>query len=757
MAALVVACVLPVWLVAGVLIGHAYHAKRVGQEDQMQDTARALAETVDRDIAIIGAALRALATSPSLAAGDLAAFHAQAKVVARDYEGISIVLSDPDALQIVNTLFPYGAPLRRRSVPDAVRQVFRTGKPVIADLWTGPVTNRPQFGVEIPIFRDGQVIYDLGMNVPAERLQTVLSSQHFPPGSLAEVIDAAGSVITRMPNPEPYVGRKERQNLIDRMSRENNGIEQITSFEGVPFTAAFSRSNNSRWGVVVGLPTASMAGEIVGWLWLTILGSTVLSTLGIALALRIGLRIARAIATLGASAAAVGQGPAVEIRPVGVAEIDDVALALIKASRLIRQREGERDQAEHDLRVAKEDAEQANRAKSRFLAMMSHELRTPLNVVVGFTELLQGDEANPKRREQLDMIRQAAHSLLRLIEDILDLSRIEAGKISIDIADFDLTQELHEIGSLFRPDATAKGLALDISIAPALPVLLRGDVGLLRSVLNNLVSNAIKFTDAGRIEVKVGQAGVVADDDRRLAIAFHVSDTGIGIKPNNHARIFEMFEQEDASLARRYNGSGLGLAISKKLVSVLGGQIWVQSEPNVGSCFSFTAEFEIGGPAAAAPPLAPASGDLTVRRNPHRVLLVEDDPPSRKVLSQILVQAGFYVATAGDGAKALALYERSDFDLIVMDLHLPIMDGVEAVRRIRSGTVAGRNAAIPIIAVTAYALRGDRERFLGYGVTDYIAKPIDMAQLMNAIDGVLCGGDAAQPGRLRTAAPDRCP
>ncbi|MBI1209403.1 MAG: response regulator [Azospirillum sp.] len=255
-----------------------------------------------------------------------------------------------------------------------------------------------------------------------------------------------------------------------------------------------------------------------------------------------------------------------------------------------------RDVTEHhealsNLTVAKEHAEAASIAKSQFLATMSHELRTPLNPIIGYSDFLRMTEQDPKRRENLDIICETGQTLLRLIQDILDLSLIEAGKVTVDISNLDLADELGQITTLFRAEARRRGLELSVSIAPTAPRQLRGDPGLLRQVLVNLVGNALKFTPEGQVSVAVELAA--AESGATCVLVFHVSDTGIGIRPENQQRIFEIFEQEDNSLTRKFGGTGLGLAICRRLVALLGGRIWLDSAVGAGSRFSFTASFDV--------------------------------------------------------------------------------------------------------------------------------------------------------------------
>jgi PAS domain S-box-containing protein len=386
----------------------------------------------------------------------------------------------------------------------------------------------------------------------------------------------------------------------------------------------------------------------------------------------------------------------------------------------------ERRSALQALQVAKTDAERANAAKSSFLANMSHELRTPLNAIIGFTDLLYIGEKDAARRANLQIVSSAGQDLLRLIQHILDISRIEAGKVKLDVSDFSLVDELNAVASMFEPQVQSKALTLELVVSPKVPRWVRGDSGSLRQVLINLIGNAIKFTTQGRIGINV-QHRKPRPCGKHWELLFQITDTGIGIKPENQERIFSMFEQEDASTTKCFGGAGLGLAISRRLVELMGGDIWVESVPGVGSRFSFTAEFDFAEPKIPAVELPQCVEVLTEER---LVLVVEDDLFNQTFITQVLTNAGYRTECAQDGSTALSMLRRTRYDLVLMDIQLPIMSGLEAIRIIRSRSDENWNPDIPIIALTAYALRGTRERFLDEGFTDYISKPIDIEKLL---------------------------
>ncbi len=354
---------------------------------------------------------------------------------------------------------------------------------------------------------------------------------------------------------------------------------------------------------------------------------------------------------------------------------------------------------------------------------MSHEIRTPLNGVIGMTQLLQDTALTAQQRQYMDTLQTSAETLLSLIDDLLDLSKIEAGKLSLEHTSFELARLLQEITTMLTPRAQAKGLRLTWHIAPTVPTALQGDPTRLRQILVNLAGNAIKFTSAGEVSVRVRLA-----ENRPTAAVLHfaVTDTGIGIAPDQQARLFDPFTQADASTTRHYGGTGLGLAISKQLVEAMGGEIGVTSEPGRGSVFWFTvclANATAPAPAAAAETLADLQA--CIRDRQPRLLLAEDDPTNQQVALGLLDKLGGLIELANNGREALQALAADAYDLVLMDVQMPELDGFEATRRIRDPASGVANPAIPIIAMTAHALSGDRERCLAAGMDDYLSKPLD--------------------------------
>jgi two-component system, sensor histidine kinase len=374
-------------------------------------------------------------------------------------------------------------------------------------------------------------------------------------------------------------------------------------------------------------------------------------------------------------------------------------------------------------------ADAANQAKSQFLATMSHEIRTPLNGVLGMAQAMTADELNDAQRSRLKVIRRSGETLLAVLDDVLDLSKIEASRLELEIVEFDMGHMVRGVAAAYAPLAERKGVSFELEIDEPATGAYRGDPTRLRRILYNLVSNAVKFTEAGAIRVAIRRTDG--------GVAFQVSDTGVGVAPEARDHLFEAFYQADRSATRRFGGSGLGLAICHQLAELMGGVVEVESVVDEGSTFTLTVPLPRIGDAMApaAPPVAPTPAEAT----DIRVLAAEDNDINQLVLKTLLLQAGVEPVIVANGALAVQAWEEAEWDVILMDIQMPEMDGPAATRAIRARELETGRRRTPIVALTANAMAHQRAEYDAAGMDDLVAKPIEIARLFEALDRALSG------------------
>jgi signal transduction histidine kinase/ActR/RegA family two-component response regulator len=419
------------------------------------------------------------------------------------------------------------------------------------------------------------------------------------------------------------------------------------------------------------------------------------------------------------------------VAPPTVAWLLSLSMRMHKAQEALAQ---ERATRLTEAERARDDAQAATRAKSRFLANMSHEIRTPLNGVLGMTQALEAKQLDPEARQMVATIRESGTTLMTIVNDVLDLSKIESGRMNVLPVDSRVAEVVESCLRLFKPEANEKRIDLVATIDPSVPDRLSFDAVRVRQCLCNLVSNAVKFIEHGRVTI---HASATKGAEGKTKVSIKVADTGAGIDRKTQDRLFQAFSQADESSTRRHQGTGLGLAISRELARLMGGDILVQSRPGHGAEFTFSFR------ASPARPLSKASAtskDPSAAQRPSnmrgaRILLTDDNPINRQVARLFLQPQGVEITEAGNGREALDLLEKQAFDLVLLDCNMPVMDGMEAIVRIRSSGAPW--ATLPVVALTANAMSGDRERLLALGMSGYVSKPVDRLELYAEIERVL--------------------
>jgi signal transduction histidine kinase len=571
----VLTLVIPGWIGMLLLTVVFYRQER---EHILQNTlqiSRALMTVVDRDLSRAIMASQILATSPILAAGDLAWFSRRLNDLLPLTFGSNFVLTDVSGQQLINTLRPYGEPLPRDGISAIQRQAIETGKPAIGNVFIGPVIKRPLASITVPVFIDGKIKYTLGVGIFPELLNELLLQQRLPPSWLAVILDKSGVIAARTISPEKFVGQKSTQAVATAMAAVGDGVIEVRTREGVPSLATYSRSDISGWTVVISipvsdLPTASSLFILSG------LGSLAILFVGLGFASYQSKKIAGEIRGLIAPARAVGQGKAPEVKIFEIKEANEVAQALYRTSELLQSRTNERDEA---LR-GEIESQVAVKIKDEFVATVSHELRTPLTSIAGALGLLAGGKAVPlpaAGQRLVSIAYENVQRLLRLVDDMLDVAKFESGDMSFRFVEVDVLTVVQRTIDSNCGFADKFGVSIDLG-PDSSSCMVRADVDRLEQVLTNLLSNAIKFSPPDTL--------VLVNIERlEQSARITVRDHGPGIPEDFKAHVFKKFAQAQTGSVRTKKGTGLGLSIVETIISAHDGLVGFEDAPDGGTIF----------------------------------------------------------------------------------------------------------------------------------------------------------------------------
>ena len=716
LAVLVFAATVPLGLFGGWLVARSGGDQRAMADRQNIETARAVAITVDKTMDSTMKALRSLAVlDEELAPEHFGAF--AERVLPTQPTWRALFLTDPAGRDLANTMAGFGDTDARRAWASRIAE---SGRPSVSDLARDPETGVLYVNVGVPVPRPEGSRRVLGARILASTFSELLRNQNPPPNGVVILLDAQRRIVARTLNEERYVGGPPTPGFAEASARMAEGSWRDHLLEGMPVHAALSRAPLSGWTVGLGLPAEEIDGPVrrslveLAAAGLFVLGAGTIS------ALAIGGLMFRSLAHATAAAQSLARGEPVPVRPSRVTELDQLAQGLGEAGAVLRA-------VLEKERAARAEAEAVNRSKDEFVAIVSHELRTPLSAISGWVQLLQGgslDEA--QRSHAIEVIARNTRLQAQLINDLLDVSRMVTGNLRVEMRPVELATVLASAVDAVRPDADKRRVEVFVELQPSAG-LVEGDPDRLQQIVWNLLSNAIKFTPAG------GRVDVALTSDGK-EVALTVCDTGIGISPELLPHIFERFRQGVSTASRSQGGLGIGLALVLHLVELHGGQIDAESGgEGRGACFTVRLPAcEQPALRAAAdpgtPPVEPAvAGDEALAG--LRALVVDDDDDARELVATVLARAGAAVVTAASAAEALRELDASHPDLLVSDIAMPGVTGLELMEEVRRR----RGESLPAVALSAYGRAEDRDRALGAGFDFHLVKPVDARALVVAV------------------------
>lgn len=717
LALLVVATAAPLLIFMVMLVLRGSDAERALLQQRASGTVDAAMQAIDRELAGALAGLQVLAASPALARGDFASFHAQARAAVGIAGSSVITLYDRDGTRVVSTAVALGQPPTRRLDMSALAPPFETRRPHVSRLFESEAVKQPTLGLVVPVFVDGEVRYVLAAAMLSRRLTDLLRASGLPGTWIGTVLDQEGTIIARTRNPEAAVGKKalaanwERVRVAATQSGAFSGHAQ----EGDPVLIAFSKSEASGWTTVVGIPVAALDRALQSsLLWVAAIGVMVVA-MALVLAWRAASAIYSPIERLQAAAEALEQGRAFEAPTTATRPFDQLAHAMNQAARRIREREAALTTSLVELQQAHQSLREEQVKKDQFIATLAHEMRNPLAPIRTSLHLLRKSPPPAAADRALAIMERQIGHVVKLIDDLLDVSRIARGKVSLRLEPVVLQTLLAEAVEALEPVFAAAGLTLTTAMETE-PMWVRADVTRLNQVIGNLLDNAAKFTPAG------GRVCARASREADQAV-LRIEDTGIGIPADRLAEIFEAFAQLRDDRAPRHSGLGIGLSIARMLVRMHGGTLEASSAgPGTGT--SFTVRLPLASPVPLAP--GPQNLECAPASPARKVLVVDDNADAAETLVAALRASGHEADLAHDGPGALASAARQRFDLVLLDIGLPGMDGYEVCRLLRR---LDRRSDTKIVALTGWGAAEHRQRAEAAGFDGHLTKPVAWPQI----------------------------
>ncbi len=737
---LVIGVLFPVVVFSTFAVWQLANENRAVVERRLLRSATDLSVAVDRELTGTLRALTALARSEALENGDLHTFREEVdRTVKVNPSWASAIVFSPDGQMLMDTALPEGSQLPRVVETESFDRVIKTQGPAVGRMLRAGPDNALAIPLRVPVLKSEKVKYVLTMIVRSESMSDLLSrSSRAGDEWIRVVVDAAGTVVAQTRGAEQFVGQTAPPSFLAGIRDRFEGVFLDASLDDEPAYVIFSKSNLGGWATGIIVPRAVLdAPARVSFMQLAIggIGATLLSALGAVLLSR---RVETGIRSGVTAAEVLAHGQMPHPEPSGVTEVAQLHEALTRAAELLALREDERNQSLERARTARAEAEAASASKDHFLAVLSHELRTPLTPVVSAVHLMESDPAlTREQRELLAMVRRNVMLEVKLIDDMLDLTRVERGKLVLDMATINLHTKLHHVLEICAPDILAKHQHIKMELG-ADDARLRGDGARIQQVLWNLLKNAVKFTPAeGTIYIRTRRS---SDDSM---VELEMQDTGIGIEASAIGRIFEAFEQAAPHVTRQFGGLGLGLAISQTIVRMHGGTLTVQSQGlSTGSTFTLrlpAPRLEELKTLELANHAAPASN-----KGSGRLLLVEDHRDTARMMCRLLKGYGYEVHPAHDIAEALRLAEEQQFDLVVSDLGLPDGSGYELMQQLKA------RHQIPGIALSGYGMEEDVRKSLAAGFSEHLTKPVDFHRLETTLHRLTSQTSASNTDKSET-------